>query len=1024
MTSLRYYTRALLLIMLNCCMQGAYGQTPGLTIEFFSAEHGLPHKQLYDITQDDQGYMWIATHNGLARYDGYTFSDFTYRITGDAQLKGLPIYTVEKDKSGNIWIGYREGLAVMDPATGAVVHKDLGRSEFAPEPVYQLFFDGGDRVVLVLGNGLVLCFDANWIQQFSYRFSIKAPDYEINLPYVTQDKDHSLWLATYYNGIDHIDSHGRFIEHFRPPEDEHAPVTLHKITTADDIEYQFPLGKRYVDTMQHKNASLYPYVESITSAYRCPTEVLDLNGNTWEVGEDSITMHDPVTSRKLTFSLPYKKEYQLDIPTQTFYISKDNTLWATNRKGLFKINYKRSIFTNYLNQDQQFPSDQGISMRGIVEDEEGIIWAGMYPFYPKGSQQLCNLIQINPRTHETMPVFLKNEDGSPFYPGAAPQYKMIVKGHELWATSGTSYLSRIDMQTRKVDKYSMSKPGLGITTGMYYINDSTIFFSTPAAIARLNPMLSDSAQATFIFKTGSRENFEGVNNFFDAGNDLIWVAANTGLFLMDHAGEIVKTYSDTRNSRIMLPALDINYVYPEAADKIWLGTRHGLIQLDTLHHRCRLFTTKDGLPNNNIVGILPDEFGYLWLSTDNGLCRFHPADNSFISYYVQDELPHNEFNRLAALRASDGRLYFGGLNGLTAFYPKDVDTSLNHLQPILISYSMFRGDKDSIYTYDGSLVNQNPIVFTHKDQLFNFRFMLPAYREPGKNRFLYKLQGWDKEWQNSGQSNVISYSYLPPGEYELRVKGAPSGDTWSRREYRLQIIVLQAWYKTWWSITLAAMALGGIFYAMYRYRLNQVLHVQQIRNKISADLHDELGSVLTQISLQSDMVSRDIYTEEEKQQELQKIRNTSREAILAMSDIVWSVSAGHDKASSLIDRMKDHADLMLQPMDIVPEFIISGIREDRVIDNQLRQELFLIFKEAIHNIVKHSSPTYVKIDMHNENGMFELKVKNDINTPRERQAIGGQGLKNMERRAEAIGGVLEIEAGENSYTVILKRKEI
>lgn len=1024
MTSIRNYTQALLLFLLNSGMQGAYGQTPGLTIEFFSAEHGLPHKQLYDITQDDQGYMWIATHNGLARYDGYTFTDFTYRITGDAQLKGLPIYTVEKDKSGNIWIGYKGGLAIMDPSTGSVMHKDFGRPEYAREPVYQLFFDDGNRVVVVLGNGFVLCFDANWTLQFSYRFSIRAPDYEINLPYVTQDKDHSLWLTTYYNGIDHIDPQGRFIEHFRPPEDEHAPVILRKITTTDHIDYQFPLGKRYVDTMQHKNAAMYPYVEFITSAYRCPAEVLDLNGNTWEIGEDSITMHDPVTARKLTFSLPYKKEYQLDIPTQTLYLSRDNTLWATNRKGLFKINYKRSIFTNYLNQDQQFPSDQGISMRGIVEDEKGIIWAGTYPFYPQGSQQLCNLIQINPRTHEATPVFLKNEDGSIFYPGAAPQYKMIVNGHELWATSGTNYISQVDMQTLRVVKYSTSKAGLGITTGLYFVNDSTLFFSSPEAMARFNPRHSDSARTSLIYKSENRENIEGVNNFFKADDQHIWVAANTGLYLMDHAGNIMRAFSDAKNSRIILPALDINYVYPEAADKIWLGTRHGLIHLDTLHQRCRLFTTKDGLPNNNIVGILPDEFGYLWLSTDNGLCRFHPAENSFISYYVQDELPHNEFNRLASLKASDGRLYFGGLNGLTAFYPKDVDTSLNHLQPILISYSMFRSDRDSVYTYDGSLAHLHPIVFTHKDQLFNFRFMLPAYREPGKNRFLYKLQGWDKEWQNSGQTNVISYSYLPPGEYELLVKGAPSGDTWSRHEYRLQIVVRQAWYKTWWSISLAILALGGIFYTMYRYRLKQIMHVQQIRNKISADLHDELGSVLTQISLQSDMVSRDIYSEEEKQQELQNIRNTSREAILAMSDIVWSVSAGHDKASSLIDRMKDHADLMLQPLDIVPEFIITGIREDRVIDNQLRQELFLIFKEAIHNIVKHASPTYVKIEMRNQDGEFEFKVKNDINTPREKQSVGGHGLKNMKQRAEAIGAVLEIESGDNLFTVVLKRKEI
>lgn len=424
------------------------------------------------------------------------------------------------------------------------------------------------------------------------------------------------------------------------------------------------------------------------------------------------------------------------------------------------------------------------------------------------------------------------------------------------------------------------------------------------------------------------------------------------------------------------------------------------------------------------MSILPDEFGYLWLSTDNGLSRYNPAENIFINYDINDELPHNEFNRMAYLKASDGRLYFGGLNGVTAVYPKEVDTSLSNLQPQLVSYTKYAGQTDSVLTYSAASVAGNTLIFDHNDKLFSFHFMLPAFRSAVKNRFLYKLDGWDKEWQTAAGSNIIQYSFLPAGNYTLKVKGAAAGDTWSRHEYSLRITVLQAWYRTWWFYSLMTLLAATLIYMLYRYRINQVLKVQQIRNKISADLHDELGSVLTQISLQSDMVSSNIYNEEEKQKELTNISNTSRQAIHAMSDIVWSVKAGHDKNSSLIDRMKDHADLMLQPVGAVINFTVTGINENKEIENHLRQELFLIFKEAIHNIVKHSSPTQVDIQMQNSKSHFELTIKNDINQQKENTILGGNGLENMQRRTKTIDALLETKKEGNHFIVFLKRQKI
>jgi signal transduction histidine kinase len=413
------------------------------------------------------------------------------------------------------------------------------------------------------------------------------------------------------------------------------------------------------------------------------------------------------------------------------------------------------------------------------------------------------------------------------------------------------------------------------------------------------------------------------------------------------------------------------------------------------------------------------------MSTDRGLCRFHPGANVFIQYDDPDALSNLEFNRMAFLSASDGRLYFGGLNGVTAFYPRDIDTSLNDLRPLLVSYAVIRRDRDTLIPASGIAQADQPLVFGHADKFFRFRFMLPAYRQPEKNKFIYRLEGWEDDWQTTVGTNTISYSYLPPGRYLLRVRGAPAGELWTRSAYTLPIVIRQAWYRTGWFVASLVLVMAGIFFAAYRYRLGQLMRIQNVRNKISADLHDELGSVLTQIALQSDMVSRDIYTSEEKRTELENIRNTSRTAIHAMSDIVWSVSAGHDKTSSLVDRMKDHADLMLQPLGLEPVFHVYGLQEERHIDGLVRQELFLIFKEAIHNIIKHSTPSYVRIDMGNAGGQFTLRVENDLPSPPKMQRPqGGHGLDNMRRRAARIQATLEATLAADAFVVSLRRREI
>ncbi len=1004
----------------------ATGQATGLSVSFYTSEDGLPHKHVYDITQDDYGFMWIATRNGLVRFDGYRFEDFTYAITGDNQLKGRMIYSLEKDRFGKIWIGYEEGVAVLDPFTGKATKQPLTGYNGVDPRVLWISIDQRGRKLISLVDDVLLCYDEDFRLVFSYELSIKNGKANPGLGVVLEDTDGTYWLPSYDYGLDHISAAGAFIEHYTFPEPVASATTFKTLTTNTGMVYTFPLGRR-TEVGETNAPEIYPDDKNHVFMYRSyarPCRIPDRKGNEWIIDRDSITLKGPLLKKPLTFSLPYMEEFGQDHPMLNAFVGSDNTLWTASRKGIFKINYKPNPFRNYLNRDGLGITENGLSMRGMIEDAEGKIWVSLYPHTDRESIKRRNLFRIDPVSHQVETIYLHSRDTSQFRIHTLPLYKIIRQGSRFWATTGYTFIYQFDPKVLEIDAYKIPDTLLGAVTGILSISDSSLIFSTGIGSGIFRVTAEGKGIFKGLYDDSSGQIMEGINNFFEAGNKLIWAASNNGLFLLNAEGRILRSYALGDQSNVKLPALDINWVYPQPEQKIWLGSRHGLIMLDTIRGMTRLFTTDDGLPNNNVMSILPDESGSLWLSTDRGLSRFHPEHKSFVNYDVHDGLPHNEFNRMAALKSSNGRLYFGSLNGVTSFNPGEVDASLDQLMPLLTHYSYYQGRIDTVVNFDLQPDTSQTLEFTYLDRLFRFNFMLPSYRQPEKNRFLYMLEGWDKEWQSTNATHTISYNYLQPGEYTLRVKGAAAGYSWGLSEYRLSIVIRQAWYKTWWSISLGILAIGSFFYALYRYRLNALVRVQNIRNKISADLHDELGSVLTQIALQSDMVSRDIYSESEKQKELENIRDTSREAIHAMSDIVWSVSAGHDKTSSLLDRMRDHADLMLQPLHITPSFSVTGFYENKIMDNTLRQELFLIFKEAIHNIVKHSHPGYVDILLSNGPGGFEMRIRNDINKQGDHMVLGGHGTNNMQRRALSIHGTLSVRASANEYEVLLKRDEI
>jgi signal transduction histidine kinase len=427
---------------------------------------------------------------------------------------------------------------------------------------------------------------------------------------------------------------------------------------------------------------------------------------------------------------------------------------------------------------------------------------------------------------------------------------------------------------------------------------------------------------------------------------------------------------------------------------------------------------QDGLPDNTIYAALPDEQGNLWLSTNKGLSRFNVSTQKFHNYGLSNGLPHMEFNHGSYLKSRDGTLYFGGLNGIVAFKPKDIDMSTKKESALqLISYLKYDADLNRSDTITTCQPGQE-IVFNPGDRLFAFSFMSPDYQNTLLNRFRYKLVGWnDDRWQMFENGNKLLFNSLPAGNYTLKVQVSVAGADWSDHEWQAPVRIVASWYKSAWFFILSIASIGIVLYLLYQYRLRQVLHIQQIRNGISADMHDEIGSTLSSISFYSQALLMQI-DKKEHQQVVQKIKENAQQVQEGLSDIVWSVKAGSDEIVDVFARMFHFGSGLAESKGFAFHFDTDTKLENVKLDMQTRKNLYLIFKEAVNNAAKYADCSTVQINVRYESGKVKMIIEDNGKGFDSTTARQGNGLANMQQRAAQMKGKLTIRSEKGAGTVI------
>ena len=345
---------------------------------------------------------------------------------------------------------------------------------------------------------------------------------------------------------------------------------------------------------------------------------------------------------------------------------------------------------------------------------------------------------------------------------------------------------------------------------------------------------------------------------------------------------------------------------------------------------------------------------------------------------------------------------------LIVFYEEDLLNAAPAPKVILTKLVYFNDKKNKIENQVKGLVALPTIILQPNDKYLELFFSLPDYSNPKNNQYQVKLEGYDEDWVYLGTNNSIRYSALPAGTYQLLVKGATSKGNWSDESLSINIKVLQAFYKTWQFWLIMSLILGGILQLFNDYQLKQKLKVERIRTKLSSDLHDEVGGLLSGIAMQSELLEM-VTSDTNTKLKLNNITKISRSAMSRMSDVIWSIDSRNDSVDDLIARMSEHAMDILDPLCISWQLEVKNINRKKKMSVLLRENLYFIYKEAINNIGKHADASTVNISFANENKQFVLAIHNDgtakvVSNKSKKQ---GQGTANMKMRAEKIDAILK-----------------
>ncbi len=538
---------------------------------------------------------------------------------------------------------------------------------------------------------------------------------------------------------------------------------------------------------------------------------------------------------------------------------------------------------------------------------------------------------------------------------------------------------------------------------LYDDGRNALWFGNTNGIVQFDKNSKVSKEYTFPAKTtmGPYDYLQAIHR---DKKGILWLGTLEGLYRFDPEKNTWKQYKNMAGDQ---SSLNNNLIFSLCPDGVqpdrylWIGTKGGGLNLfdqetGTFEH----YTEKEGLSNDVVYGILSDATNNLWLSTNKGISRFNTVSKEFKNYNEADGLQGSEYNRNAFCKTGSGYLYFGGITGFNYFDPAKLSGS-NYVPFVwitginVLNRPLQFGGQDGILNKPAYLTDR--IQLKYEQNVIGFEFASTDFSAFDNNRFKYKLVGFDKDWILSGNTNNATYTNLDPGTYTFSVKGSNDDGLWNEDGTSIQLIILPPWYMTWWFRTTSVIALLLAGYGFYRYRLAQALKLQSIRDRIAGDLHDEVGSNLSNIYIFSNVAQQKTIANDEAAPLLQKITEYTQQSMEAMNDIVWMINTRNDRFENIMVRMRTLAAEFAETSDCKLHLHFDENLNDVKLDMEKRKNFYLIYKEAVNNTAKYAGCKNLWVEMKLHQTIVTLKIKDNGKGFDTANTKKGNGMFNMKK---------------------------
>jgi len=949
-------------------------------VDSWSTEQGLPQSSVISVIQTRDGYLWLGTLNGLVRFDGIHFTVFDEENTPG--LNSERIVCLFQDSHTNLWIGTDTGDVAL-VKDGKIQNFNLGRGGHEGRLV-SACEDSTGTVWLYTADAHLGRYQNGKMAVWNFNFNTPAV-----CRMIVAEKSGALWIG---------ENWGLFS--FQPANFQPPAFPIGQLIQAQKLDcisasqrggtWRLINGQiqKWNSTQLERNFGPYPWGNAtVTSACE------DRDGNliVGTLGDGVFWYGADGKCQRISKEQGLSSAFVLSL-----CMDREGNLWVgTDGDGLNRI--KRKIFNT---AGELHPWDA----QSLSADARGGLWAA---FNAHGmTYWLANTAQD----------FAVGQNSNAWT-------VLVDQQQRVWA--GTRDEGLFQFQTN----HFQPAPGaeiLGLQIlALFEDHHGRLWAGTRNGLACWN----GQDWKMYTTQDGLSENIIHAIAEDAVGN--LWVGTeNRGVDRFED-GKFISHQSEING----LPGNDISCLYEDKDGALWVGTfGHGLARFH--NGKWTRYSTRDGLASNSIGYLVEDDEGYLWIGSNAGLMRILKKSlDDFANekagsiacriYGKADGLPTRECSggsQPAACLTGDGGLWFPTTKGAASVNPKELKPNL---QPPLVMIESVLVDGWEQKTNRIRSAWRQSIVVPPSHDRFEIHYTGLDFTASEEVRFKYRLEGRDTAWTEAGDTRIAYYSEVPPGHYQFHVTACNEDGVWNDAGSVLEITVQPQFWQTGGFRAVVILCFLGIVVAVVRYvstqKLQRQLALEKERSRIARDLHDQLGANLTQVALLGEMAETDKSSPEEVEAHAQQISQTARETTRSLDEIVWAVNPSNDTLDGLVTYICKYTQEYLA---------LAGLRYRADMPVQLpaiafppdvRHNIFLAFKEAVNNVVKHAQASEVWIRLRLQPDHFTLEIEDDgrgLGNPDTNAAQAGDGLRNMRKRMEDIGGKFSIGSGTKGGTLV------